>query len=78
MIGWTANILMWVGSILVGNRNRYGFLLQAAGNAMWGFIGYYGLASENKAALIGVSAVFFALYVRNFIKWSRTKPRVVT
>lgn len=70
MIGWTANVLMWVGSIMVGNRNRWGFLMQAAGNALWAGIGYYGLATENKGALIGVSVVFFILYVRNFVKWS--------
>jgi hypothetical protein len=71
MIGWIANILMWVGSVYVGNRNRWGFVMQATGNAMWAWIGYYGLASENKGALIGVSIVFCVLYLRNFYKWSK-------
>ena len=75
MIGWSANVLMWVGSILVGNRNRCGFLMQATGNAMWAWIGYYGLACENKGALIGVSIVFTALYVRNFLKWGKA-PKI--
>lgn len=77
MIGWIANILMWVGSVYVGNRNRWGFMMQAAGNGLWAYIGYYGLATENKGALIGVSVVFVVLYLRNFFKWgSRPKIKV--
>ena len=62
-----ACILEIIGAWMVGNRNRYGFVVFMLGNICWLLSGY----DSKLIGLIVVSIVFFGINVRNFKKWSR-------
>jgi hypothetical protein len=71
MIGWIANALMLYGSYCVGERRRYGFLMQLTGNGLWAYIGVCKYNGDEKASLIAISVAFCCLYAFNFYKWGR-------
>lgn len=70
MIGWIANFFMLFGSYTVGCHNRFGFICQLIGNALWAYIGIKRYEGRDRASLIAISLAFCALYTYNFWKWS--------
>ena len=62
-----ACILEITGAWMVGNRNKWGFVVFTAGNVFWLLTGV--LSALN--GLIIVSLVFAGINVRNFRKWSK-------
>lgn len=73
-MGWIASIIMLYGSMLVGDRNRFGFLCQITGNCLWGIVGFTRPEGPDWA-LIFVSFAFVLLYVRNFTLWTIQERR---
>ena len=58
------------GAWLVGNKNKWGFVLFMAGNLLW-------FGTGLKYQLVGlliVSVVFCGINMRNFRLWSKHKP----
>lgn len=68
-LGWIGTAVMLCGAYLVGQRCRWGFVLCVFGNVSWAVIG---ATRGRQMDLIVVSVAFAALYVRNFIHWTRT------
>lgn len=64
-MGWIGTALTLWGSYAVGNKAKFGFLLQLAGNLCWLVAGVQRATPD----LIVVSAAFAAMYAFNFWKW---------
>jgi hypothetical protein len=52
---------------MVGNKNKWGFVVFMLGNFFWAYTGW----QKALGGLILVSAVFFCINIRNFRKWKR-------
>ena len=68
-MGWLGTALTLWGSYFVGNKNKWGFMLQMFGNVCWGYVGY---RRGCQVDLIVVSAAFASMYLFNFVKWARS------
>ena len=66
-IDWLATVCGLTGVYLIGNKNRYGFLIMMVASLSWMTVGFI----IGSLALIAGSAVFFALHVRGWMKWRR-------
>ena len=53
------------GAIMVGNRNKYGFVVFMVGNCFWLLTGM----RNSLVGLVTVSVVFFVINIRNYRKW---------
>ena len=62
---WIACCLEVIGAIMVGNKNKWGFVVFICGNFFWILSGY----DSNLNGLIAVSLVFATINIRNFRKW---------
>lgn len=70
--GWAATFITLYGSWLVGEKSKVGFLCQILGNSLWATVGYI---RGPQYDLIFVSLAFVALYIRNYIKWTREENK---
>ncbi len=72
MLDYVAGIFDISGVWVIGNKNKYGFLLTMLGNILWVAVafktGVFGLL------IVVVPAIF--VNIRNFIKWSKRKKRI--
>ena len=66
-IDWLATVCGLTGVYLIGNKNRYGFLVMMIASLSWMAVGFL----IGSVALIAGSAVFFGLHVRGWMKWRR-------
>lgn len=62
---WIAALLEIAGAWLVGNKNKWGFVVFMFGNVLWIITG----SQKALGGLIFVSIIFFCINVRNFRKW---------
>jgi hypothetical protein len=72
MITWIANGLLISGLWGVSNRWRPAFLLQVAGNVLWGGVAI----ARGDAALATLCAVFILLCLRGFVLWGQGKAPI--
>ena len=70
MIDWIASILELIGSWIVGNKNRNGYLFIIAGLICWMI--YVAVAKQTYGLLLVVIPATF-ISVRNYIKWGNNK-----
>ncbi len=64
---WLANFLILFGMWRLGRNHKDGFVFSFLGALLWGIYGVY----TSSSALIFINAVSAAIYVRNWILWSR-------
>ncbi len=65
-IDWIAIALSLLAVYMLGNKNKYGFLVFAFSNVMWVFLGFSWMESIGMA--IG-NIVFFVVNVRGYFSW---------
>jgi hypothetical protein len=66
-IDWLATVCGLTGVYMIGNKNRYGFLIMMIASLSWMSVGFMIWSF----ALILGSGVFFALHLRGWMKWQR-------
>ena len=66
-IDWIATFAGLTGVYLIGNKNKYGFLIMMIASISWMTVGFM---IQSLALILG-SAVFFALHVRGWVRWRR-------
>lgn len=66
-IDWLATVAGLSGVYLIGNKNKFGFLIMMIASLSWMTVGFM----IDSLALIAGSAVFFSLHVRGWLKWRR-------
>jgi len=66
-IDWVATVAGLTGVYLIGNKNKFGFLIMMIASLSWMAVGFL----IGSLALILGSAVFFSLHLRGWIKWRR-------
>jgi hypothetical protein len=64
-----AMVLTFIGLLMIGNKNRYGFIVALLGNSIWIFLGFW----VNSFGLMFANFVIIIIYLRNFTKWNITK-----
>lgn len=67
---WIAAILELSGGWVVGNKNRWGFMLNLACGIMWVT---YVIVSKSTYGLLLVVVPAMGINIRNFIKWGKKK-----
>ena len=60
-----AAALELVGAILIGNKDRRGFLIFIMGNVLWFTVGW----RSGLWGLVGIGVAFAGINVRNYRKW---------
>ena len=70
-LDWLAMALSLFSVYLLGNKNRVGFLVFAASNSTWIFLGLTLMTSLGIA--VG-NTVFLFMNIRGFVNWRRSEP----
>jgi hypothetical protein len=70
-LDWLAMALSLFSVYLLGNKNRVGFLVFAASNSTWIFLGLTWMTSLGIA--VG-NTIFLFMNIRGFVKWTRKHP----
>lgn len=70
-LDWLAMALSLLSVYLLGNRNRAGFLLFAASNSTWIFLGLTWMTSLGIA--VG-NTIFLFMNIRGFVNWRKKDP----
>ena len=68
-LDWLAFGLTLAAFLLIGNQNKWGFLLQICGHLAWAAIG---LLTQSSAMVIA-NLLFGLIAIRNFYKWNVIK-----
>lgn len=66
-IDWLATACGLTGVFLLGNKNKYGFLIFMMASASWVT---FGVMTGSLAVIIG-STIFFVMHFRGWLKWRR-------
>lgn len=66
-IDWLATVCGLTGVFLLGNKNKYGFLIFMMASASWVSFGFL---TGSLAVIIG-SSIFFTMHLRGFLAWRR-------
>ncbi len=66
-IDWLATACGLTGVYLLGNKNKYGFLIFMMASASWVT---FGLMTGSVAVVIG-STIFFVMHFRGWLSWRR-------
>ena len=66
-IDWLATACGLTGVFLLGNRNKYGFLIFMMASASWISFGFL---TQSFAVIIG-SSIFLIMHFRGWLKWQR-------
>lgn len=64
-LGWIANVLVVVGTFLIGEKRRSGFAWIAIGEALWVITG----AARNEADIAVICIIFTVMAMTNYYKW---------
>ena len=67
-MSWIAGVFELLGIWLIGNKNRFGFLLNLIGCALWIVIAI-NVPAARGILLVAIPALF--INVVNFIKWGK-------
>jgi hypothetical protein len=70
-LDWLAMALSLFSVYLLGNKNRVGFLVFAAANSTWIFLGLTWMTSLGIA--VG-NTIFLFMNIRGFVNWTRKLP----
>ena len=70
-MGWIANLLIFIGTYLVGRKDRRAFIFTAVGEAVWTGVAIY----RDMIDLAVVCAVFGIMAIWNFGKWRKDAAR---
>lgn len=62
-----AMALTFIGLILIGNKNKFGFIFALLGNSIWIVLGFW----IGSFGLLFANLVLIIIYIRNFIKWNK-------
>lgn len=65
-LGWIANAFLVAGSLSLGGKHAFGFLLIVAGELMWAWKAH----RTRQRDLAVICVVFALLAARNFAAWS--------
>ena len=68
-MSWIAGIFELLGTWIVGNKNKWGFIFNIVGNVFWIYIGIKFF--KNSGGLLIVSPVALFINIRNFRKWKK-------
>lgn len=72
-MNWVAFMLILSGNLMVGNKNKSGFITIAVGSVIWMVIGFkikdYALVLTNISGTI--------IMIRNWVKWRNTEKNLV-
>ncbi|CAN5288345.1 nicotinamide mononucleotide transporter [soil metagenome] len=66
-IDWLATACGLAGVFLLGNKNKYGFLVFMMASASWVTFGFL----VGSLAVILGSSTFFVMHLRGWLKWRR-------
>ena len=64
-MGWIANLLIFIGTYLVGRKDRRAFVFTAIGEAVWTWVA----VQRDMTDLAAVCAVFGLMALWNYRKW---------
>jgi hypothetical protein len=64
---WLAMCLTFVALYMIGNKQRYGFILMICANGTWLVLGIL----TSSVALVIANLVFSVMNIRAFVKWSK-------
>ncbi|MDQ3089327.1 MAG: nicotinamide mononucleotide transporter [Acidobacteriota bacterium] len=68
-IDWLATVCGLTGVYLLGNKNKYGFLVFMMASLSWIAVGIF---IGSFAIIIG-SSIFFIMHLRGWFNWSRSE-----
>ena len=68
-IDWLATVCGLMGVYLLGNKNKYGFLVFMLASLSWIAVGVF----VGSFAIIIGSAIFFIMHLRGWFNWSRSE-----
>ena len=68
-IDWLATVCGLTGVYLLGNKNKYGFLVFMMASLSWIAVGIF---IGSFAIIIG-SSIFFIMHLRGWFNWSKEK-----
>ena len=68
-IDWLATVCGVSGVYLLGNKNKFGFILFMAASLSWTVVGLF----VGSWAMITGSSVFFILHLRGFLSWRKSE-----
>ena len=71
-IDWFATICGLTAVFLLGNKNKYGFLVFMMASASWVT---FGLLIGSFAVVLG-STIFFIMHFRGWLKWRRDEREI--
>jgi nicotinamide riboside transporter PnuC len=66
-IDWLATVCGLTGVYLLGNKNKYGFLVFMMASLSWIAVGVF----VGSFAIIIGSSIFFCMHLRGWFNWSR-------
>ncbi len=66
-IDWLATVCGLTGVYLLGNKNKFGFLVFMAASLSWVT---FGILTGSVPIVLG-SSIFFFMHLRGFINWTR-------
>lgn len=69
-IDWLATVCGLTGVYLLGNKNKFGFILFMMASLSWATLG---ILTGSIAMSIG-SFIFFCMHLRGWLNWSKGKP----
>lgn len=72
-IDWLATVCGLLGVYLLGNQNKYGFVVFMVASVSWIV---FGSITESYAVIIG-STIFLILHARGLYKWVRKDAQAV-
>ena len=68
-IDWLATVCGLTGVYLLGNKNKYGFLVFMLASLSWIAVGVF----VGSFAIIIGSSIFFMMHLRGWFNWSRSE-----
>jgi nicotinamide riboside transporter PnuC len=71
-IDWLATVCGVTGVLLLGNKNKYGFLIFMVASASWVTFGFL----TGSLAVIMGSSIFLLMHLRGWLKWRRDEREV--
>lgn len=73
LIDWIGIVLGLVGVHMLGNKNKWGFIIFALSNLLWLFLGAFWM---NSSGMIVGNFIFMLINMRGFINWSKNHPDI--
>lgn len=71
-IDWLATVCGLTGVLLLGNKNKYGFLIFMMASASWIS---FGVLTGSYAVILG-SSIFLVMHLRGWLKWRSDERKI--